>query len=383
MLNSLFFVFNWYDKVSGRVMREPRTSPLLIRVICLMWIAGAPLCSQAQTSLVSFDESLLDPKGNAFLGDVQFQPRDASARGFDQYIGGWLQILVAPGDYCVEFVSEVDGATWKEEWVIPNGVSSVTMEDVRVVASRCSDESAFGLPSLPPASSESNATLPVSIASVNTLGADLAALNYSLSSLTSKAAVLASQTSSVSNEVDAKQADLSTLSAKVSACVAALSSFIRATANIDAQLSTLEASTGALPSLLNASQSNVLKISQSLSPLNEGISKLSASLDTLKTGVDSLATQLGELTAQTLAKAVASDGTDIHVADQILAGTFDGQDRRFALPFPPQSLTQLHLFRNGLELNASTDFSLQGTSITFSNGVVPSSDDVIVVSYYY
>lgn len=63
------------------------------------------------------------------------------------------------------------------------------------------------------------------------------------------------------------------------------------------------------------------------------------------------------------------------------AGTIDGSNTVFSLSQAPSPASSLQLYRNGLLLNAGTDYSLSGTTVTFLSGAVPQTGDVLMASY--
>jgi hypothetical protein len=63
------------------------------------------------------------------------------------------------------------------------------------------------------------------------------------------------------------------------------------------------------------------------------------------------------------------------------AGVVDGSNAAFQLANSPNPATSLALFRNGLVLSNSTDFTVAGSTITFQPGSVPQPGDVLQASY--
>ena len=63
------------------------------------------------------------------------------------------------------------------------------------------------------------------------------------------------------------------------------------------------------------------------------------------------------------------------------AGVVDGSNATFQLANSPSPAASLALFRNGLVLSNSTDFTVAGSTITFQPGSVPQPGDVLQASY--
>jgi hypothetical protein len=76
-----------------------------------------------------------------------------------------------------------------------------------------------------------------------------------------------------------------------------------------------------------------------------------------------------------------SGGNMVFVDAEVLAGTLDGVNATFTLvsaPNPPLSLT---LFRNGMQLKQSLDYTLSSNSVLFQSGAIPRPADTLLASY--
>ncbi|MDP8979648.1 MAG: hypothetical protein M3O35_03540 [Acidobacteriota bacterium] len=62
-------------------------------------------------------------------------------------------------------------------------------------------------------------------------------------------------------------------------------------------------------------------------------------------------------------------------------GSLNGANTAFTLAQSPVPAGSLIVFRNGLRLRANVDYSASGSSLTFLNGQIPQSGDVLLCSY--
>lgn len=71
----------------------------------------------------------------------------------------------------------------------------------------------------------------------------------------------------------------------------------------------------------------------------------------------------------------------IFVDGEVPAGTANGANSIFYLAQVPNPPASLHLYRNGVRLSRSLDFSLAGSTITFVVSAVPQMGDVLLADY--
>jgi hypothetical protein len=71
----------------------------------------------------------------------------------------------------------------------------------------------------------------------------------------------------------------------------------------------------------------------------------------------------------------------VFVDAEIPAGAVDGSNGVFTLSGNPSPALSLQIFRNGMLQKDVVDYSLSGNSITFVNGAIPQSGDVIQTYY--
>jgi len=75
-----------------------------------------------------------------------------------------------------------------------------------------------------------------------------------------------------------------------------------------------------------------------------------------------------------------ASGGGVGVWGEVPSGTINGTNAVFTLAHTPASAT-LRVYRNGVRLKLSTDYSVSGTTITFLSGAIPQSGDLLVVDY--
>jgi hypothetical protein len=69
------------------------------------------------------------------------------------------------------------------------------------------------------------------------------------------------------------------------------------------------------------------------------------------------------------------------VDGEVPSGTLNGSNTAFTLANVPNPSSSLALFRNGLLLRQSGDFTLSGNAVTFQTGGVPQTGDLLTASY--
>lgn len=62
------------------------------------------------------------------------------------------------------------------------------------------------------------------------------------------------------------------------------------------------------------------------------------------------------------------------------SGSINGSNAAFVLAYGPVS-GSVHVFRNGVRMKASTDYTIAGATITFLSGSIPQAGDVLLVDY--
>lgn len=76
-----------------------------------------------------------------------------------------------------------------------------------------------------------------------------------------------------------------------------------------------------------------------------------------------------------------TSGTGTFVDAEIPGGAVNGSNTSFTLANIPAPATSVELFRNGLLLQQSNDYTISGNSITFLSSAVPQTSDILIASY--
>jgi hypothetical protein len=69
------------------------------------------------------------------------------------------------------------------------------------------------------------------------------------------------------------------------------------------------------------------------------------------------------------------------VDGEVLTGTVDGVNTVFNLSRPPNPVSSLYLYRNGLFQRNTIDYTLSGTTVTFTANAIPQTGDLVIASY--
>jgi hypothetical protein len=105
------------------------------------------------------------------------------------------------------------------------------------------------------------------------------------------------------------------------------------------------------------------------------VTDLSADLASINSSLSSLNTQLNNLGL------AASTSNAVFVDAEIATGTANGTNASFTLANPPSPGGSLTLYRNGLIQSNNIDFTLSGSTITFSAASIPRAGDILQAFY--
>ena len=78
---------------------------------------------------------------------------------------------------------------------------------------------------------------------------------------------------------------------------------------------------------------------------------------------------------------LASSSNAVQVYGEVPSGTVDGSNKVFTLASSPIPAASLMLFVNGVFQVQGTHYNLSGATITFTDGNVPASGDIITAFY--
>ncbi len=77
----------------------------------------------------------------------------------------------------------------------------------------------------------------------------------------------------------------------------------------------------------------------------------------------------------------AAGDSDVHIDNEVPAGTIDGVNDTFTLANNPNPPDSLELYKNGLLMYQGLAYNLTGNSIVFTTDYIPAIDDTIIAFY--
>jgi hypothetical protein len=125
-----------------------------------------------------------------------------------------------------------------------------------------------------------------------------------------------------------------------------------------------------------------------LGPLNASTAAINTIVAGLSANVATLTAQVASLSA-TISTLGGSNGNPISatpafVDAEVPVGKIDGKNLSFTVANQPNPLTSLVLFKNGVRMLYSVDYTLLGITITFANTTVaPHVCDSLIVMYRF
>jgi hypothetical protein len=321
----------------------------------------------AQSTLTQIQDTVYNTDGSLFNGTLlvtwtgSLTPTGSSPAPYNTSVriyNGALSVMLVPsttaspsGNYQAVFSSSNGLVTWTETWQVPPASSPLNLSEIRTA--------------------NSNATGPqIAISQVTGLTANLNAINGSLLSLTAS-----------TNRVTATVTSLSTAVTALTAIVNGLSAGTISTAFADGEVPTgtlngtnatfTLAHTPVAPSTLTVYRNGVL--------LSNGVDYNVSGANI--TFIGSQVPQSNDV-LQTYYRLAGSSPTPLFIDDEIPQGTIDGTNLVFTLSSAPQPLLSLRLYKNGVLLQENTDYTLNGTTVTFvSASVAPNTGDSLVAFY--
>jgi hypothetical protein len=297
----------------------------------------------AQTNLTQILDTITNSDGTPFNGTVVITWNGYSDSGSGtvsrlstsaRVYNGALSVLLvptttaSPGTYYQVVYSSSDGTvTWTETWQVPPSTTSLTIAEVRQTSTAGGGGGGSGTGT----GGGQYATLPISISEVTDLASDLSSIDSSISTIQGNATTLSTTVAGLSTTVSG------------------------------------------LTTTVNGLSSTVYGNTSSLTTVTGTVTGLTTDITTLTNLVNGLNTTVSTLSA------VGS--TAVFVDDEVPAGTVNGVNTLFSLANTPAPAMSLTLFRNGLELAQGTDYTLNGSAITFSASAVPRTGDVVLAYY--
>ncbi len=360
-----------------------------------------------------------------------------------QIYNGALSVLLVPtttatsGTYYQVVYSSSNGTvSWVETWQVPPSTTALTVSQVR-------QSTTEGSGTTTTTSSNTYATLPIAISEVTNLSSDLNNINTSITTLNTEMASLASNATitALQNTVTTLQGTVTTLQSTVSGLTTTVNGMTSTINGLSSTVSSNTSSIGTLTTNLGTVTSTVSGLSTSVTNLTNTVNGLAATVSGLTSGtvtaefVDAETpggTVNGTNATFTLANTpvsstslslfrngllqsvgvdytlsgmtitfltgaipqandillasyrVATGGstTNNFVDDATPAGTINGTNLVFTLAYAPNPATSLKLYKNGLLLSQGVDYSISGSTITFSStATAPQTGDSLVAFY--
>jgi uncharacterized protein YoxC len=366
-------------------------------VICATLVT---VCALAQSTFTQIRDTVINPNGTLFNGTVVITWNGYTAPGGTpvsqlsasaRIYNGALSVLLVPtttataGTYYSVVYSSSDGTvTWTETWQVPPSTTALTIAAVRQSTTEGSGTSTGTGTS----SGSGYATLPIAISQVTSLSSDLSTINASIATLTSQVSALgAVSLTSLTNTVNSLSTTVSGLSTSVSGLTTTVngnSTSITTLTNSLATLGTtvsgngtsitsLTNSVGTLGTTVTGNTNSISTLTNTVNGVNTTVSGLSASITSLNNQVASLQTTLNNLTSGSVTASFADAETP--------GGTINGTTTAFTLANPPTPTGSLALYRNGLLQSPGVDFTLAGTSVTFTTASIPQTGDILEAYY--
>jgi hypothetical protein len=327
----------------------------------------------AQSTLTEIRDTIDTAAGNPFNGTVVItwngysgpngsvqSPLSMSASIYN----GALSVLLVPTTtasggafYQVVYNSSDGSLTWSETWQVPPSPVPLTVANVRVSTTQGGSGSGSGSGG---SGSGQYATLPISISEVTGLSNDLAAFGSQITAL-------------------------NTTLASLSATVQALQSSSGATGSVGAAFVDAETPAGTLNGANNTfSLSQMPAPPASLAVYRNGLIQ-TAGLDytLLGNSMTFLSGATPEAGDTLIAYyRVAGASQTVNFADsEIPGGAINGTNTAFSLLHAPNPAASVKLYKNGILLQNTADYTLSGSAITMTNA--PQQGDALLADYRY
>ena len=403
-------------------------------IICSL----ASICAFAQSSLTQIRDTISNPDGTPFNGMVVITWNGYSVpsgtpvselSASAQIYNGALSVLLVPTTtatsgtyYSVVYSSSNGTVSWTETWQVPPSTTALTLSQVRTSTTE-------GSGTTPPTTGTQYATLPITIDEVTSLSADLSSITSSISTLNTQVAGLAtsgsvtalqstvnSLTSTVngltttvnglSTSNTTNTASIATLTTNLATVTSTVSGLSTSLANLTNTVNGLIATVNTLTSSTTASNfvdsetpggtvngtntsftlANMPSPSTSLALYRNGLLQ-SPGVDYTLSGLAltflSVSTpQAGDILRVAYRLPGTSSTTANFVDGQTPTGNINGVNLVFTLGAAPNPSTSLKLYKNGLLLSPSVDYTLSGATVTFSGtATTPQTGDSLVASF--
>jgi hypothetical protein len=352
---------------------------LVSSILCLAFLGG----DATAQALTAVSDTVTKPNGDLFNGIVQIRwtggsggsiaPTTSSARAYN----GLLSVLLVPTTtispcayYYVTFTTDDGQTRWTQLWYVPPSNVTLTINQVTKISSGCTPGGDSG-------GDSGTVTLPIQMTDVTGLTAALAGKPNKSSTYSAGHAAV----------VDGA-GNLSTAAGSSGDCV-----------HVDGSTGPCGSGSGSLnvafvdgetPSGTLDGTNLTFTLSQAPSPIT--------SFELFHNGILMQAGEDFSLSASTITffeeaiprandtllayyRVAGTTPAVTFVDGEIPSGALDGANISFNLASAPTSGSVLRLYKNGVLLQASLDYTLSGTAITFINSAQPNSGDTLLAYY--
>jgi uncharacterized protein YoxC len=347
---------------------------LIAILIAATLVAGSAL---AQTNLTQILDTITNPDGTPFNGTVVITWNGYSGSGSGtvsrlstsaRVYNGALSVLLvptttaSPGTYYEVVYSSSDGTvTWTETWQVPPSTTALTIADVRQTSTQ-----GTGTGTGTGTGGGQYATLPISISEVTDLASDLNSIDNSISTMQTSAATLGTTVGTLNTTVTGLGATITGLNTTVTGLSTSVSGLNTTVSGNSAAITTLTSNLAALTTTVAGDTGSLNTVSGTVTGLTTNVTNLTNLVNGLNATVNTLS---------------AAGTTAVFVDDEVPAGAINGANLAFSLANTPAPVLSLTLFRNGLELAQGSDYSLNGSAITFATAGVPQTGDTLIAYY--
>jgi hypothetical protein len=338
---------------------------LLLTIFLCVAFAAVPAAAQSnltQANLTQILDTITNPDGTLFNGTVMITWNGSSSSGTGTIspvtsstpvYSGALSVLLVPtttapaGTYYVVVYNSSNGlVTWSETWQVPPSPTALTLSQVRQSSTKGSGAGGGSV------GGTQFATLPVAISQITDLSTDLSSINTSLTSLSAQIATLTTQVNSGGSggSSTALQSQVTALSTTVT--------------NLGSTVAGNTASIGTLTTGVNSVTATVTSNGDLLNTLNTAVVALNSSVTNLTNTVNAFG---------------AGGSNALYVDAESPGGLINGTNSIFSLAQTPSPSASLLLYRNGLLQLNGPNYTLTGTTVTFT--AAPASTDSLEAYY--
>jgi len=344
-------------------------------------------CALAQNNLTQIRDTIYNADGTPFNGTVvitwngysttvsgTISPLSTSARIYN----GALSVLLVPtttaaaGSYYQIVYTSSDGTTrWTETWQVPPSANALSVAGVRTSTSTGTGNTGNGTGN--GTGSTQYATLPIAMSQVTGLTAGFNTLTTNLAALTT---TVSGNSSAIST--------LNTTVTNLSNTVAGLSS--GAPNSTNALFVDSEVPSGAVNGTNTVfTLSAVPSPAGSLELYRNGLVQAIGIDYTISGNTITFLPAGVPHTADTVQAYYRAAGTTTPAAlfsdSETPGGVINGTNTTFTLGSAPSPVASLRLYKNGMLLKQTADYTLSGSTVTFLTAVTPQSGDALVAYY--